>query len=113
MACGTLVIANKVIANKSDSKQKEAKPRDDKQMRMNLLRQRLWGLIKFVSCHNQNDANLKTSYYKKCHSQKVAHHIATLNESDANYVNQTKVIVYCVIAEVMGSHKQSDSKPCD
>ena len=82
-------------------------------MRMNLLRQRLRGLIKFVSCHNKNDANLKTSYYKKCHSQKVAHHIATLNESDANYVNQTKVIVYCVIAEVRGSHKHSDSKPCD
>ena len=49
---------------------------------------------------------------QKCHSQKVAHHIATLNESDTNYVNQTKVIVYCVIAEVMGSHKHSDSKPC-
>jgi len=49
---------------------------------------------------------------QKCHSQKVAHHIATLNESEANYVNQTKVIVYCVIAEVMGSHKQSDSKSC-
>ena len=49
---------------------------------------------------------------QKCHSQKVAHQIATLNESDTNYVNQTKVIVYCVIAEVMGSHKHSDSKPC-
>ena len=53
------MIANKVIANKSDSKQKEAKPWDDKQMRMNLLRQRLRGLIKFVSCHNQNDAHIK------------------------------------------------------
>ena len=33
-------------------------------MRMNLLRQRLRGLIKFVSCHNQNDANIKHAITK-------------------------------------------------
>ena len=59
-----LVTANKVIANKSESKQKEAKPRDDKQMRMNLLRQRLRGLIKFVSCHNQKKHNKNEAYIK-------------------------------------------------
>ena len=31
---------------------------------MNLLRQRLRGLIKFVSCHNQNDAYIKRAITK-------------------------------------------------
>ena len=39
--------------------------------------------------------------------------LATFNKSEANYVNQTKVIRYCVIAKVRGSRKHSDSKPCD
>ena len=64
------MIANKVIANKCDSKQKEAKPRDDKQMRMNLIRQRLRGLLKFVSCHNQNDAHLKQAITKNAIAKK-------------------------------------------
>ena len=112
-ACVTLVIANKVKANKKGQNQRLTNKCEwiwnDISLRYHL---------KFVSCHNQKDAQpkrctSKTSYYKKCHNQKDEHHLATFNKSEANYVNQTKVIRYSVIAKVRGSRKQSDSKPCD
>ena len=47
------MIANKDDSKQSESKQKEAKQKVDKQMRMNLLRQRLRGLIKFANCQTK------------------------------------------------------------
>ena len=72
-------------------------------MRMNLLRQRLRGLIKFVSCHNQNDANIKHAITKVFIRKvlKQSKERAQPLGIDTRYKNQS-------------DSKQNDAKPkCD